>query len=1386
MEKWRSKGKHTIKEESVLPPTKRFSGQNCLPVEKKKDKKWSLGGLLKRISVGQHNETSSNEEDITYIPGHMLTKKQTKKVSKMKSKWGKMSGAEQDPKNVFAVENFGQTDSRKGTESVRSSRATIDQSQDSVFRAYDSANSPSDRGSADAAGKHSRLSRMKARAAAKRDRLCGNVSSDDESHNSSQSSMKFRSEDNIQTSVQRTDSYSRRTRGARTERYIKRMSRDDCNSSSDFSNPVDVTIRRSIDSPRISSSPSGSSSRVFNRLSHNFNARDVEECEKFTWPKTNVRRTDGNDEIYGSLRPRQISVVNEEQSRKVLPPEPPPRSCKSRIFQNVSNPPFPFNDRLVTQQSCRRYYESRNPTNLRSCMSDNETPHDCRWTEVAPAEFPDAYLYRNENYYSLKHSHGLDSPVNRLKREHQEEARNHGARDRPENVASSPSDQARTTRSLPKGVELFSRQKLANCADKGENNKVAERSRLHDSESSYHPVPRPRTRREASQSPESKKISDENEAERKRSSRNLQEALFELEAIYNSLRLSDPDLLERAEQRTMDEYRDNAAKSIAEHSLKNLSDTSSNENHEVSHWNSQSDTNLRISDDMAYRRMNPKERPSSVNGQSSVSRMSYLATSPNLSIRENDYFRPRSSSSRRSSPDLTRDDLLFRSISHAVNTLKVIEPQPPFGIPLGPVTGSTESDYLHAKPTSPKSGQTRSLYIPKSEPDVVCDDLAFRNLRKDKDHVGGINKNTNYYLQMDSLIEPHLPIKYDTFGTRKKRAGRSNSADLTNNETEWYNEYVKSSQKLNFSSELRNNSNKFDFTNSSTSYDVMSNPTNYRDNVHLDINGNQPKSALQRKIQVYVPRDNFPYDNEKFLTDYDSRLARESRGSTLKSVTTESEDSCPERCCYSRDSSASDVRRDHDDKNIEQFTEQEISEYKQLCQDLEKLIRQTDDDEAKNKDDAEENNSQSEIDEWEKLFNDDYQVPASILNFNESLEIPSTERDDDRSSSRSVGLSNENWPIFSRKLADDDLLSSASELGICSNNGSLPDSVYDKFNQLLREVNDLPPVECANKLGKIPTDELETTSDYLKNNETCEQRKSTDSERINEGSIATKNFDDDTSHVLEYRAKFVSPKRALEDQDLTNSLERLKSLTRRMRNEDSNNDVPDTTRNDEVDLKEKKEIVDNANFHEEESSGSTDSVYDKFNQLLREVNDVPLVENRNKIGKYPTDATSFNNPESIASRIEQEPLSLERSKNDARLEKSEALSPGTWSNSSSLQNRRTKVASPNNHSKDQRSRASRNSEFLAMQKDDNESDDTRNEGRKTRPKPELDDQTFACREGEKNIEDEPACNDNVYAFKDTSMHKFSKLCHITNSITVCEIVLCSFFLTLLITIIFAQ
>jgi hypothetical protein len=120
----------------------------------------------------------------------------------------------------------------------------------------------------------------------------------------------------------------------------------------------------------------------------------------------------------------------------------------------------------------------------------------------------------------------------------------------------------------------------------------------------------------------------------------------------------------------------------------------------------------RPQDDMAFRRMRGSSSsvPNSTDTRRILGRAgSFLLVSPALSPP------PPPPPPPLLGPDVTYDDVVFRSLRHKNNTLKVADPQPPFGIPLGPVSPAPDTDYLHALPLD---------Y-------VVTDDLAFRTLRKD-------------------------------------------------------------------------------------------------------------------------------------------------------------------------------------------------------------------------------------------------------------------------------------------------------------------------------------------------------------------------------------------------------------------------------------------------------------------------------------------------------------------------------------------------------------------------------------------------------------------------------------------------------------------------------
>ncbi|XP_069358996.1 putative leucine-rich repeat-containing protein DDB_G0290503 isoform X2 [Maniola hyperantus] len=259
---------------------------------------------------------------------------------------------------------------------------------------------------------------------------------------------------------------------------------------------------------------------------------------------------------------------------------------------------------------------------------------------------------------------------------------------------------------------------------------------------------------------------DEKNSERRKST-NLDDALNELEAIYNSLGLGDEDLLDRAERRELmtpkfnDQYND---------------------------WNGNDDIQLRsqpstplrrlsrrstlpdkLQDDMAFRRMNSFGSKDKPNHKEAQAQISYMLASPVYVPYASDDDRQ----SERNEPDVVYDDVVYRNIKQTNNRLKTIDPQPPFGIPVGPISPAPQSDYLHATPEN----KGRSRFIPKRSPDIVADDLAYRSLRKDNRHSSLFNGEHNGYVNNNSYTD--FPFMKDSAtNIKKKRAVRSLSANI--------------------------------------------------------------------------------------------------------------------------------------------------------------------------------------------------------------------------------------------------------------------------------------------------------------------------------------------------------------------------------------------------------------------------------------------------------------------------------------------------------------------------------------------------------------------------------------------------------------------------------
>ncbi|KAF7387890.1 hypothetical protein HZH66_010657 [Vespula vulgaris] len=196
--------------DGLLPPTRRLPVCNAVTSTsyKKKEKKWSIGGIFKRISSIRDDDSSSNEEEIVYC------KREPKNLSKINK--------QSDSIVLHPVKN----NCERQTESNNLVIETNEQSMESLNVHIDSVHSRSSDGSLEGLGRKIRKNKMKARVEAKRDRLCPNSSSDEDSRISNNSLAKSQLEDHSQ-SICKTNSYNRRTRAARTERYIKRLFKEE-------------------------------------------------------------------------------------------------------------------------------------------------------------------------------------------------------------------------------------------------------------------------------------------------------------------------------------------------------------------------------------------------------------------------------------------------------------------------------------------------------------------------------------------------------------------------------------------------------------------------------------------------------------------------------------------------------------------------------------------------------------------------------------------------------------------------------------------------------------------------------------------------------------------------------------------------------------------------------------------------------------------------------------------------------------------------------------------------------------------------------------------------------------------------------------------------------
>lgn len=970
MEKKGLRKKDILRMDGLLPPTRRLPVCDAVSStsDKKKDKKWSIGGILRRISSIRDYDSSSNDEEIVYC------NRTPRKLTKF--------NRQPDGITLHSIENNLERDKRITIEN------TARHSTDSLHSRRDSLHSRSSDGSLDGLGKKTRRNKLKARAEAKRDHLHADSSSDEDCRRSNSSLNRFHSADGAQNG-QRSSVCSRRTRAARTERYIKRLSRDDDNGSGDTlndlhtkrwsseyiedkeravcidangssrppihprrlagvysNNHVFPVQKSSADSLRVFPDSTGlpETSNDFRRYSTGQYVTDLNQNNTYGEITRDTRKDVHADNHQAGhfftypaknmchyAEPFDYAADHRLINPYNRPPEPPPRDPRYRVFnygsystnrhQNVPNFSRPEDNKAdATKETLR--FDSRN---FQSYGSNDEI------------------AWRNGTEHKRENWTPNSKLCNSLERINNKYNSNRQWADK---TTCEETEAMRCRRRNTRNDELNSndvdygmckvKNKSANICDLNKYRKTVSSTASPDwsSRSREQRISRSVTpstcdvdnRNDKNKKEDSKRTTPTEEVlERRRSSKNLEEALSELEAIYNSLRLGDEDLLDRAERRSMEEFSLKHGKSEVDATTVIIRDSPD-----------------RTKDDMAYRRMHPKERPTSLSdiaGRSTLSNISYLIASPVLSRRDSAENLARLSSTypftRRDEPDVTRDDVVFRSMNHANNTLRVIEPQPPFGIPLGPVTTATESDYLHTTPTKPE--QPRSPYIPQCEPDVVTDDLAYRALRKDT----GLARNVGTESKNDVSKEQSISC-----GMKKKRAIRSLSANLyglVNHDRI----HLRREPNLDVvGDEIQDVTRNFVVTSERPEYlrrvvsdGELSDSDRWKELKAIrrdtDINGNHSADACRKKIRVYVSPEATATTRKSPKKEKESNVAAEFSDAMLSSKAI-LDDQFWHEYLYS-DSNASVT-------NSSRSAETDFTAYSRLCQDLVDLIKSNDED----------------------------------------------------------------------------------------------------------------------------------------------------------------------------------------------------------------------------------------------------------------------------------------------------------------------------------------------------------------------------------------------------------------------------------------------------------
>ncbi|XP_044756088.1 uncharacterized protein LOC123314790 isoform X2 [Coccinella septempunctata] len=820
----------------------------------KKEKKWSFGNLFRRKK--KVNDSSSDDE----------VKDKNKRKSEKKKKPITFDHVVIAPSLIKPAEAHTTTTEKDEAQSVLTSQTISNHSKSSTFESLSKHQSAvqyqqtriNSKTSLDNLNRKSRKDLAKVRAEARRTSLNRNSSSDEDSQRSN-SSQKFRSDDSLYKT--RDSSCNRRSRAARTERYLKRHSRDGENPNnylrisksdaestflrvSDDSNKspsVSPQLYKSSFSSLSSHTPSvmGLSTippshthhgrfRVSNSTSNPsykppLSMNDYNSTAKsYTSQKNNVisnnqrsisfdadihRPHEQGEVIYAKLElgkpmTKNITLMDDSQLRRYYnvyqPPAPPPRDPKrlhgSLILDTLNH--NSFND-VVSTTNKYNFPNDIPLTQVRRINSVNRPAFKSSSENHIPRETPIILSQRPSSTTPVTNT-GSSLTESRNRSENYQYLTDKQPRSRKpifiQNDSKKPKEPKENMNqghsiSVSKDTSSFLEQlqaKKSNRYSRGSSPQIFNCETKLQTEI-FLPSVLPKNGSEKQQSlndndkslqQKSLDIVNQNtiavgEESSKTKSANLEEALNELEAIYNSLKLGDEDLLEMAEKREKEIATQKMLESNGQYHLNNgtrgaFSDSGFSyepfDSLDSRRRRRYSRKSLR-SDDMAFRKLHKSERAATITDPQAVS---YLLTSPIYKDRHFD------ENCDPNEPDVTLDDVVYRNIKQS-NKSKVPEHPPPFGIPIGPITLAANSDYLHA------IADDESVK-PSRMPDLVKDDLAFRNLRKDNTKEPALPpvspddwRNNNL---TNSPPSPLNSTKVDLSELRKKRAVRSKSANI--------------------------------------------------------------------------------------------------------------------------------------------------------------------------------------------------------------------------------------------------------------------------------------------------------------------------------------------------------------------------------------------------------------------------------------------------------------------------------------------------------------------------------------------------------------------------------------------------------------------------------